>query len=238
MSEDLDGLSDQALLALYKQIRTSTGAGGASQKLTEDQGKAQTYARLMSDAETSYQRARDEGYDPSAPRNATASVLEGLPFGGLDGVGALVRDDVGDRARQAELQWSDAQLKALSGAASPEQEVKRNVRTFFPRPGEGIQNIDSQKTGARVAAFDSAKIRSGPAGEAVGPYVKGAKEKPKGWTAQLPPEQVAAAQRYKGAVGTPGGAKNPFVPSDENEYAALPSKAYFIHRDGSVRRKP
>lgn len=237
MSE-LSGLSDQDLLKLYKQVRTSTGAGGASQKLTEDQGKAQTYARLMSDAETSYQKARDEGYDPSAPKNAIASVLEGLPFGGLDGVGALVRDDVGDRARQAEMQWSDAQLKAVSGAASPEQEVKRNVRTFFSRPGEGIDNIDPQKTHARSTAFESAKIRSGPAGEAVGEYVKGGKQKPAGWTASLPPEQIATANRYKGAVGTPGGAKNPFVPSDEAEYGALPKGAYFIHRDGSVRRKP
>lgn len=216
----------------------SQGAVGGAPKLTEDQGKAQTYARLMQDAETSYQHARDEGYDPSAPKNAIASVLEGLPFGGLDGVGALVRDDVGDRARQAEMQWSDAQLKAVSGAASPEAEVKRNVRTFFPRPGEGITNIDPQKTNARQTAFDSAKVRSGPVGQSIGPYVKGGKEKPKGWTAALPPEQLETAKRYTGAVGTPGGAKNPFVPADGDEYAALPKGAYFIHRDGSVRRKP
>lgn len=234
---ELDGLSDQELLALYKQIRTSTGAGGASQKLTEDQGKAQTYARLMSDAETSYQRARDQGYDPGTLRNTLASFAEGLPFGGLDGVGAVIRDDVSDRARQAELQWSDAQLKAVSGAASPEAEVKRNVRTFFPRPGESIGNIDPQKANSRRTAFEGAKVRSGPAGEAIGSYVRGAKPAPAaGWDA-LPPAQIEAARRYRGAVGTPGTAKNPFVPGDEREYAALPPGAYYIHPDGALKRK-
>lgn len=211
------------------------GAVGGAPKLTEDQGKAQTYARLMKHAEGSYQRALDEGYDPNDIRNSFASLLEGLPFGGLDGAGRFFRDDVGDRARQAELEWSDAQLKALSGAASPEAEVKRNVATYFKRPFEG--GVEPQKEQARRVAFESAKVRAGPAGSDIGPYNEGGKQKPQGWTASLPPAQLEAAKRYAGAVGTPGGAKNPFVPADESEYAALPAGAYYIHPSGALKQK-
>lgn len=220
------------------QARMGVGATGASQKLTEDQAKSQTYARLMRHAESSYQRALDEGYDPGSIKNAFASLLEGLPFGGLDGAAAYVRDDKGDRARQAELEWSDAQLKAVSGAASPEAEVKRNVRTYFPQAGEHLSDIRGQKDQARHTAFDSAKIRAGPAGEAVGTYNAGAKEHPDvGWD-KLPAPQLATARRYSGAVGRPGTARNPFVPGDDGEYNALPSKSYFVAPDGSLRMKP
>lgn len=213
------------------------GSVGGAPKLTEDQGKAQTYARLMRDAEASYQRAREKGYDPGSMRNATASFFEGLPFGGLDGVGAVIRDDLGDAARQAELQWSDAQLKAVSGAASPEAEVKRNVRTFFPRPGESIGSIDAQKSGARREAFEGAKVRSGPVGDQIGNYNKGAKTEPTvGWEG-LAPAQIQTAQRYRGAVARPGSAKNPFIPGDEGEYAALPAGAYYIHPSGAIKQK-
>jgi hypothetical protein len=217
--------------------KEAQGGIGSAPKLTEDQGKSQTYGRLMADAEGSYQHAVEDGYDPGSPRNAVASVLEGLPFGGLDGAGALVRDKVGDRGRQAEMQWSDAQLKAVSGAASPEAEVKRNVRTFFPRPGEEFSDIEPQKERARTAAFDSAKVRAGPAGEGVRGYGQG-KPKPDGWTAKLPPAQLEVAMRFKGARAAAGTARNPSVPTDEQEYAALPPRTYYIHPSGAVKRKP
>lgn len=132
-------------------------------KLTEDQGKAQGYARMMVDAEERYKRAVAAGYDPGSIRNAAGAIAEGLPFGGLDGLGAFLRDDLGDIGRQSELQWSDAQLKAVSGAASPESEVKKNVRTFFPRPGENMATIGPEKEQARRAGFTAAMRRSGPA---------------------------------------------------------------------------
>lgn len=201
----------------------------ASTKLTEDQGKAQTYARLMSGAERSYDTAVQQGYDPGSFRNTSASVLEGLPFGGLDGIGAMVRDPVGDRARQAELQWSDAQLKAVSGAASPEQEVKRNVRTFFPRPGESLPDIAPQKLGARTAAFDSAKIRSGPAAVTVPGYPR-----------QDLPSGVRATTRRMFAEGridpkSPlGGQSNPFVAKDTATMDKLPKGSYVITPEGHL----
>lgn len=132
-------------------------------KLTQDQGQAQGYAKLMGDAESRYYDAVRKGYNPTTPGNTLAAVVEGLPLGGLDGLGAVIRDDASDLGRQAELQWSDAQLKAMSGAAAPEAEVKRNVKTFFPRPGENPFRIGPEKREARATAFGSARRRSGPA---------------------------------------------------------------------------
>lgn len=130
-------------------------------QLTEDQGKSVGYASLMSEAEKQYQAARAGGYNPTDLRNSAASVLEGLPFGGLDGLAAVVRNDVGDRGRAAELAFADAQLKALSGAAAPEAEVKRNVRTLFARPGENAAAVDPQRRAMRETAYGAARTRSG-----------------------------------------------------------------------------
>lgn len=146
------------------------GQSATASKPTEDQAKALTYGRLMTDAERSYGRAVKEGYNPGNFRNTAASIAEGLPFGGLDGLGTLIRDPAGDRAKQAELQWADAQLKAVSGAASPEAEVRRGVKTFFARPGENFSDIESQKANARKVAFTSARTRAGPLSSQVGLY--------------------------------------------------------------------
>lgn len=208
---------------------TGPGVGApASIKMTEDQGKAQTYARLMTGAERSYGRAVDEGYNPGSIRNTVASVAEGLPFGGLDGIGAAIRDPVSDRARQAELQWSDAQLKAVSGAASPEEEVKRGVKTFFPRPGESQADIGPQKATSRRAAFEAAKVRSGPAGAAVGVYPQ-----------NLPPPVYATSERLRaqGRINDRapiGSEKNPFVARDEATMDKLPPGSYVITPDGHL----
>jgi len=149
---------------------SNLGQSATASKPTEDQAKSLTYARLMADAENNYSKAVSEGYNPGSIRNTAASIAEGLPFGGLDGLGTLIRDKPGDRARQAELQWSDAQLKALSGAAAPEVEVKRGVKTFFARPGEDFGDINPQKTNAREVAFSSARTRAGPLASQAGIY--------------------------------------------------------------------
>lgn len=204
------------------------GQNAVAAKLTEDQGKAQTYARLMSGAERAYDRAVDDGYDPGAWNNVTASVLEGLPFGGLDGLGAMLRGPVGDRARQAELQWSDAQLKAVSGAASPEAEVKRGVRTFFPRPGESMSDISPQKLKARIDAFDSAKVRAGPAGKTVPAYPQ-----------NLPKPIYETAERLrsqgrideKAPLGSQG---NPYVARSHDVADRLPKGSYVITPEGHL----
>lgn len=139
---------------------SSAGEGGVG-KLTEDQGKAGGYARLMADAERSYQQALNEGFNPTGIAAGIANFTDNIP--GLGGLGNFIRDDAGDRARQAELQWTDAQLKAMSGAASPEQEVVRNQITNFARPGQNYEYLGDRLRQARTTAFQASKIRAGKA---------------------------------------------------------------------------
>lgn len=184
------------------------GQSTTASKPTEDQAKALTYSKLMTNAEASYNRAVKEGYNPGGIRNTVASIAEGLPFGGLDGLGSMIRDPVSDRARQAELQWSDAQLKAVSGAASPEAEVKRGVKTFFARPGENFADISPQKEAARQVAFQSARTRAGPLSQQAGVY-----------------------------PGEPGSAPDkPIDLSRGESRAAVPQGAYYRDPQGNIRR--
>lgn len=215
------------------------GTQGGAPKLTEDQGKAQGWARMMSGAEDSYQRAvhdPERPYNPSSPRNTIAAFAEGLPKGIGEGIAAGIRDDVSDKGHQAELQWTDAQLRAQSGANAPDPEVKKYVRTYFPGVGENPKDIGGQKERARVDGFDSARVRAGAAGGVAG-YGTG-KPKAAGWTSKLPPEQVEAAKAFKGSRAPGGTARNPSVPTDEAEYAALPKGTYYVHYTGAIKRKP
>lgn len=144
---------------------TGSTEGAGSPKLTEDQGKSGGYARLMADAEASYRQALDEGFNPTGFTAGLANFTDNIPM--MRGVGNFIRDDAGDRARQAELQWTDAQLKAMSGAASPEQEVARNNITFFARPGQNSDYLGDRLEQARGVAFESARLRGGPAAAGV-----------------------------------------------------------------------
>lgn len=166
-------------------------------QLTEDQGKSIGYAGLMSEAERQYQAARAAGYDPTDLRNSAAAVFEGLPFGGLDGIGQLIRDDAGDRGRAAELAFSDAQLKAMSGAAAPEAEVKRNIKTLFPRPGESAAAVEPQRRSMREVAYNSARARTGFGVGRVAAF-------PQQGLPRLTPQQAAQLPPGTRFVGTDG----------------------------------
>ena len=115
----------------------------------------------MADAERSYEQALAEGFNPTGFSAGLANFTDNIP--GLSGLGNFIRNDAGDRARQAELQWTDAQLKAMSGAASPEAEVVRNQITNFARPGQNYRYLGDRLRQARATAFQAAKIRAGPA---------------------------------------------------------------------------
>lgn len=214
--------------ALAELARRGIAVPQEAPKLTEDQGKSVGYANLMAGAERSYRQAVQDGYDPGSPKNTFAAFLDGLPFGGLDGAAAGVRDDVSDRARQAELMFSDAQLKAMSGAAAPEPEVKRNVRVFFPRPGETFKMIDPQKQAARAIAYGSARTRAGPASADVAPFPQ-----------NLPD---AARSRFEkmfkaGQIDTkqPHGSRaNPYVARDEDTANNLPPGSFVVMPDGRL----
>lgn len=145
--------------------------GSAAPTMNVSQGQSTSFGMNMADAERSYLRARDNGYDPTSGQNATASIFESIPSWalGLNGMGAVIRDDVSDKGHQAERQWADAQLRSVSGAAAPEQEVRRLVSTYFPAAGMDLGSVEPQFRNARQTALTAVAARAGPGSALIKP---------------------------------------------------------------------
>src|SRR4051812_45182101 len=90
-------------------------------KPSEDQGKSQTYAKLMATGEQQYEQAVKDGYNPSGPINSFARGIEDSKW--IGGLAPILRDDKADRGRAAERLFQDAQLKAMTGAGQSGQEL-------------------------------------------------------------------------------------------------------------------
>jgi hypothetical protein len=136
--------------------KTATNTAG---KPTEDQGKSQTYAKLMSTGEQQYEQAIHDGYNPAGVVTSFARAIEDKPV--IGGLAPILRNDAADRGRAAERLFQDAQLKAMTGAGQSAQEARDTPRTYFPGWGEG-EGTAKQKRAARQAAFESAVARAGP----------------------------------------------------------------------------
>ena len=215
--------------------------GGGAVKLTEDQGKAQTYARLMDEAERQYGAAEAEGFDYGNPVNAIADALESpLPLVGapLGRLAPVIRSDQADKAVAARRAWLDAQLKAMTGAGQSSSEMTENPKTYFPQFGEG-RGAAGNKRQMRATAYDAARRRAGPAGSDLPEYggAPKSKAKPPGWTQNLPPRQLAAAKMFKGAKAAAGSRQNPFVPESLEEFKGIPAGAWVIDDDGTLFQK-
>jgi hypothetical protein len=171
------------------------GAWEPVEKLTEDQGKSQDYARQMAEAERQYLQARRDGFDPTSARNGIASVAEDfkIPLLGtpLAALGPIIRDDAADKGVAAQRAWLDARLKAMTGAGQSREEAVENPRTYFPQPGE--KDTWEGKYDIRRNAFESTKMRSGPAAASL------PSEYPN--PAKLPPQRQNLQARIEAAKG-------------------------------------
>jgi hypothetical protein len=108
---------------------------GASPELREFEINAAARATLMDAGQEDYARAIRDGYQPGSWWNSTARGVEGIPVVG-NALANLMRSDVADRGRAAELQFVDGALRTTSGANAPEPEVIRANRAYFPSYGE------------------------------------------------------------------------------------------------------
>ncbi len=209
---------------------TSNALTGAMHpKLTEDQGKAQTYTRLMATAERQYDNALRQGYNYGDPVNAIARGLEtpapviGAP---LAWVSPLLRGPAADQAAGAERAWLDAQMKAMTGAGQNAQEAAEAPRTYFPQFGESPEAARNKRT-MRETAFTAAKTRSG----------MGAQDAT--YPQQLPEAARSTFERLfnAGQIDTnkPHGSRaNPFVARDEATANALPAGSYVVMPNGRL----
>jgi type II secretory pathway pseudopilin PulG len=119
--------------------------------LTEAQAKAAAFVSQMTAAEKEFGNAP---YDQS---KLWSQVDVGLASGPTN----LIASQAGQRARQAQEQFAEAFLRFKTGAASTHDEVQRNIRTYFPQPGDGADVVE-QKRRMREQAIRDVGTAAGP----------------------------------------------------------------------------
>lgn len=128
---------------------TAPGTGGKPLKLTEDQGKNTGYYGMASQALSVLNKYRDW-----VPGEA-ARMAYGVP--GLER--ALSGKD--RRILSAQEAFTEAALRAATGAAYTKEEIRQNVRVYFPVPGDDAATI-ADKAAQRQMALQGMRTRSGP----------------------------------------------------------------------------
>jgi hypothetical protein len=132
-----------------------------NQPLTESQAKATLFLGQMRGAEKSIEGLA--GIDPTNKKDqaqigAAMAAKETGPLRAF-AINALTPASA-QRYAQAAEQWSEAFLRIKTGAAATRDEVVRNVRTFFPQPGEDAETV-RQKNEARADATKQMEILAG-----------------------------------------------------------------------------
>lgn len=216
-------------------------AGGGAVERTEDQGKSFQNAGLLSPAENDYRRARAAGYDPGTVPNSFASFLEGIPVLPLGGLAPMFRDDVSDRGRNAELRWTEGNLRSRSGAAIKDDEVARESVMFFPGFARNSAETANQLQRARAESFRGVLGRAAPGDDKRiprYPYTPKRGQSPVvPDLSRMTPEQVTASKQFRGTNAPSGNQRNPFIPLTAKQLKALPPGAFYIDLDGQIVRK-
>ena len=123
---------------------------------TEGQSSSAGYVARMLTAEGNYGKIGKDGR-PTIGSELAAN----LPLtGGL--AGPYVRTENQQLARQAQEEWVRAKLRKESGAAIPPDEMDREIKTYFPQPGEP-DSVAKQKAQSRRQAQASMSSAAGRA---------------------------------------------------------------------------
>lgn len=130
-----------------EEIKPRGEDGSGSPEIREFQANAAARATLMDQGVRDYEAARAAGYDPTSFWNGLARNVESFPVIGT-GLSNLMRSDVADRGRAAELQFTDGALRTTTGANAPEPEVIRADRSYFLAPGESA-DVETGKAALR-----------------------------------------------------------------------------------------
>jgi hypothetical protein len=129
--------------------------------LTEAQSRGTLFLGQMREAEEAIGGLKFKPNTLTAQAQLAAALKAKEEPGAMKGT--LMNWGAGQEAQQyaqAAEQWAEAFLRIKTGAASTRDEVLRNVRTFFPQPGDTAATI-KQKDGARAAANKQMEIIAG-----------------------------------------------------------------------------
>ena len=124
----------------------------ADKPLTESQAKAAAFASQMLAAEQALQGSGTDG----------AKLSDQVQTRIAQGAGNFLVTPEVQKTRQAQEQWAEAFLRFKTGAAATEGEVIRNVRTYFPQPGDSAEVV-AQKAEMRKQAAHDVRINAGNA---------------------------------------------------------------------------
>jgi hypothetical protein len=129
-----------------------------NQPVTEAQAKAKLYVGMMDDAEQSLATLK---FDPTSLKNQTEIALA---RGDLPLIPKTLQNATAAKEAQvyaqSTFQWTEAVLRQLTGAAAPEGEVWRQVKTYWPQPGDSKEVI-KRKEQARGAVTEQVRTISG-----------------------------------------------------------------------------
>lgn len=120
--------------------------------LTEGQAKAAAFASQMASAEKAFLGAGTDG----------SKLGDQVQTSIAQGAGNFVVSPSAQKARQAQEQWSEGYLRFKTGAATNGDEVGRNVRTYFPQPGDSAAVV-AQKARMRAQAEQEVRMNAGGA---------------------------------------------------------------------------
>lgn len=162
---------------------------------TEAERVSKGYLDRMTAAETNMQGVTDGGYDPA---NFKDKNVKDIPLFGNYWV-----SDQGRLFTQAQEDWVRAKLRKESGAVIADEEMEREIRTYFPQPGDDPATI-AQKTASRKQAERQLATTAGILGR---PYLRTPQEQPNKDpgsdapnVAQHSPQQIVDELRKRGVV--------------------------------------
>lgn len=145
---------------------------------TEFQGKSTTFAARMQDAakvldelesKVNPSQVAQAGYKPSFPGWIPGGQIASA---GIEAANRLITPDDAQRYRQAQENWVTANLRQESGAAIGKEEMEKDVRKWFPQPGEPASVI-AQKAAARKVAERAMLVQAGPGASSIPGIVDG-----------------------------------------------------------------
>jgi hypothetical protein len=194
----------------------------------------------MAASEPDYLSAVSEGYDPNHWRALIAKIVEGghkrNPIQQM--MGSFVRNDLQDRAQQAEFLYQDPYLKSMTGAASTGGEDVKSEVVLATQPGQSMSVMGPQTRRTREEAYQAALIRSGPARATLPAKLPSERAA----SARKPSEQSAGFAAHTAAVkqgridkSKPFGSRaNPYVARSDEIANRLPRGSYVYLPNGSL----
>lgn len=136
---ELGGYVPKAPGGQFVPLQGSPNAGAP--KLTEGEAKAGLYLGQMRSASDTLAQLDKRGVTARPEAVALAGST----------IGNYLAPKAAQQVAQVRNQWSEAYLRAKTGAAATQGEVDLNNRTFFPQPGDSEAVIE-QKAQARIQA--------------------------------------------------------------------------------------